>query len=120
MSIFYLLEWWYGRGFMRQWQLVGLRTAKIGQAFSGGTLIRTLFSPWKQLVSPITKPGPSLQKLADNLVSRFVGFFIRFFTLLAAIVSLVVVGMLSILWAVLWPLVPFMSIAAILKGIGII
>ena len=118
MSIVYLLGWWYGSGWLRQWKLVMTRLIGAGRFFSVLTVLRTMFSPWKQLVSHAPSSGLNIQKLVDNMISRFVGLFIRCFTLLAAAVSLAVIAVLSIAAAVIWPTLPILSFAAILKGLG--
>src|SRR3989344_787526 len=49
--------------------------------FSAEKLVKTLFAPWKNIVSKKTKPGFSFeelgQRIADNFVSRFMGFMVR-------------------------------------------
>ncbi len=120
MSIVYLLGWWYGSGWLRQWKRIAERLLGVGRFFSVLTVMRTLFSPWKQLISHAPSTGINIQKLIDNMISRFVGFFIRSFTLLAAVMSFAVIGSLSVIAAIVWPVVPFIIPAAILKGMGII
>lgn len=120
MSIVYLLAWWYGSGWLRQWKLIIQRLLGVSRFFSVLTVIRTLFSPWKQLISHAPSNGINFQKMIDNMISRFVGLFIRIFTLVAAVVSLVVIGSLSVAAAIIWPVVPLFIPAAVLKGMGII
>lgn len=49
--------------------------------FSVENLLKTLFQPWKNITTKKSKPGFSFnefgQRLADNFVSRFMGFAIR-------------------------------------------
>ena len=49
--------------------------------FSVKELLRTLFAPWKNVVTKKTKPGFSMEefgeRIANNGVSRFMGFMIR-------------------------------------------
>jgi hypothetical protein len=122
MFIALMLQWWYGPGWLIQWKKVGLRTRSIGRAYSGKTLLKTLFAPWKRVVAAANPNATIQQKIQyriDNLVSRLVGAVVRFFTLLAAVVSLVFVALLSIVLALIWPLLPIVSIAFVLKGIGV-
>lgn len=122
MSLLLILQWWYGPGWFMQWQKVISRARSIGGAYSGKTLLKTLFSPWKR-VTALPSANPTIQQrfqaLVDNLVSRLVGFFVRVLTLLAALVSLTVVVALSVTLAIIWPLLPAISIAALIKGFGI-
>lgn len=123
MSFIYLLEWWYGNGWIDQWQRGGKRLSRIARAFSGGTLLKTLFAPWKRMVATPSKTGGldgHVQAFLDNLVSRFVGFNIRILTLLAATTSLLVVGILTVLLAIVWLLLPFLTIVALIKAMGLL
>jgi hypothetical protein len=123
MFIVLALQWWYGPGWLQQWRKIISRTRSVGGAYSGKTLLRTLFSPWKRITA-LSAPNPTIQQrfqaLIDNLVSRLVGAIVRFFTLLAALVSLIVTITLSTALAVLWPLIPVLSVAAIIKGLGLL
>jgi hypothetical protein len=123
MFIALMLQWWYGPGWLQQWRKVATRTKSIGGAYSGKTLLKTMFAPWKRIVtfnSPNATLQQKFQSVIDNLVSRLVGAIVRFFTLLAALVSLAFVAVFSILLALIWPFLPLLSIAVILKGIGVI
>ena len=123
MFIVFVLQWWYGPGWLSQWQKIISRTKSVGSAYSGKTLLKTLFSPWKRITA-LNVPNPTIQQrfqsLIDNLVSRFIGAIVRFFTLLAALVSLIFIVVLSMVLAVLWPLIPILSIAVIIKGFGLL
>lgn len=57
--------------------------------FSVSTLLKTLFEPWKNLISKKTVPGFSFNewfgRFSFNFISRMIGFFMRFFMVLAFI-----------------------------------
>jgi hypothetical protein len=113
-----LVGWWYGSGWTGRLNSTRRRLAGLAEAFSITTLLRTLFSPWRRIV---TYPGASidakLRALGDNLISRCVGFTVRFFTLLAAaaaFLGLCIAGMLEL---ILWPLLPLLAILLIVKGL---
>jgi type IV secretory pathway VirB6-like protein len=121
MFIGYMLKWWYWPGWLNQWKLVLARTASIASAFSGPTLLKTLFSPWKRVVAgdnPNANIQQKFQALEDNLISRFVGFGVRILTLIATLVMLVVVGLVNVALAIIWPLSPLFIIYAIFKAFG--
>lgn len=113
-----IFRWWYTAG----WRALLRRTSRnftwLGQSFSAGTLLLTLFDPWKRV---ITYPGAGLdahmRALVDNTVSRFVGFWIRLFVLVAFVFSAVILLIYNLVLLVAWPLIPLASIAAIVKGL---
>ena len=112
------ISWWYGPG----WKLVASRAAqrldKTLASFSVPTLAKTLFSPWKRVVSA---PGAGIsdhfRASIDNTVSRFVGFGVRLTVLLAACVTWLAIGIFGLVQLVLWPLVPPLIIICLVKGV---
>lgn len=86
--------------------------------FSTTILLRTLFSPWRRI---ITYPGAGLdarlRAFGDNLVSRCIGFTVRSFVLLAAAIAFLVIGAASIAEIVIWPLIPVLAAGLIVKGL---
>jgi hypothetical protein len=118
MLVFDFFGWWYGRGWGLTVQALKRRLGAISANFSVGQLLKTLFSPWRRI---ITYPGASLQARfrawGDNLFSRIIGFFVRFFVLLAAALTLAIVGVLSLLQIIVWPLLPLAVVACVVKGV---
>lgn len=118
MLILSFFSWWYGRG----WQQVALgfgpRLRGVVNAFSARQLLRTLFEPWRRI---ITYPGASLEERfrawGDNMVSRVIGFVVRFFVLLGALITLVVVALLTIVELVVWPLLPVAIPGCLIAGL---
>ncbi len=118
MLVMEFFTWWYTRGWKLVVQDLRRRLSLTLQLFSVPSLLRTLFSPWRRIV---TYPGASLdarmRAMGDNLVSRGVGFVVRFFTLIAAGVTLVVVATLSITLILVWPLLPLGIVVAFIMGV---
>lgn len=102
-----LVLWWYGDGWRKALRRTPARLDAIVQQFSVQQLSRTLFDPWRRIVSG---GGRNLQeRLQDglgNAVSRFVGFFARLFVLITAGVALIVVSVAGLIEIVAWPLMP--------------
>jgi len=113
-----LVSWWYGSGWTGRLGSTRRRLAGLAEVFSIAILLRTLFAPWRRIV---TYPGASiearLRALSDNFISRCVGFTARFFVLLAAAVSFVGLCVFGVLEAILWPLLPLLAILLIIKGL---
>lgn len=105
--LFELFFWWYGRGWLDAWEAARDWVTKVQMEFSVPELLRTLFSPWKQVIS---LPGRSLEDkfraLVDNLISRVIGFLVRFLALLAAAVCIILVAVVGLARAVAWPAIP--------------
>jgi hypothetical protein len=110
--------WWYGRGWGQIIASLGRRLGATAANFSVGQLLKTLFSPWRRI---ITYPGASFQARfrawGDNLFSRIIGFFVRFFVLIGAAATLAVIAVLSLAEIIIWPLLPLAVVAFIVKGV---
>ena len=109
--------WWYGRGWALVFTNMQRRLGQIEQMFSVSMLLRTLFAPWRRIISyPGASLGDHLQALGDNLVSRTVGFMVRILVLLTAGITFVLVGVIALVEMIAWPLVPLAIVAGIVKG----
>lgn len=118
MLIAAFFTWWYGQGWALVFKNMQRRLHQTSEMFSVIQLLRTLFSPWRRT---ITYPGAGLnahmQALADNAISRLVGFTARMFVLFAAAVTVVVVALIAIVEIIAWPLVPVAIVAGIIRGL---
>jgi len=112
------ISWWYGTGWRSLIDTAGRRIARTLATFSVPTLMRTLFSPWKKIV---TTPGAGIdakiRAMGDNFISRLVGFTIRVLVLFVALLALGAAGIVGMLQIVLWPLVPLFIVGALIKGV---
>lgn len=114
-----LIKWWYTRGWITVFEDLKKRSRSILTEYSVTTLIKTLFSPWRRIVS---LPGRSLQEkffaAIDNLISRFIGFFVRLIVLIFAWLLVLIILIVSVIELIIWPLLP--PAAVILLVIGVI
>lgn len=112
------VSWWYGRGWLEAWKTAGSWVKKVQLTFSIPLLVRTLFSPWKQIIS---MPGRSIEAkfraVIDNLVSRTIGFFVRLFALLAAGVIMLFAAIIGFVVAILWPTIPIIFLYCAFRSI---
>lgn len=112
------LQWWYGAGWSGAWKSLGTRLRRTYYGFSVPQLSRTLFSPWRRIITlGGGSIGERLRAILDNLVSRLVGAVVRTLTIIAA-------GLISLWWLVVsllqlivWPLLPPAAIGLIIMGI---
>jgi hypothetical protein len=113
-----LLSWWYGSGWAGVLSATRRRLGGLSEAFSLKILLRTLFAPWKRVV---TAPGAGLdaklQAMGDNLVSRLVGFTVRFLVLLTATVAFAAFCVAGLVELIVWPLLPPAAVVLIVKGV---
>lgn len=92
--------------------------ADIALSFSVPLLMRTLFSPWRRIVSlGSSNILESLRAMVDNSVSRFVGFGVRVLTLIAAAVVLALTLVSGIIAVIVWPLLPPLAVALVAAGL---
>src|SRR5664279_5513590 len=84
-----ILTWWYRQGWTAVAKNAEQRFFKVSHLFSVPILVRTLFAPWRRI---ITYPGASIdakvRAMGDNMVSRVVGFTVRTMVLFSAGVML--------------------------------
>ena len=107
MLVLSFLSWWYGRGWKEVLISLRPRLRSVTATFSVSQLARTLFEPWRRIV---TYPGASLAEKfrawGDNTVSRAVGFTVRAGVLIAAFLTMICVAILTVIEMVVWPLMP--------------
>lgn len=119
MLVVAFFSWWYGRGWLSIATNIGPRLQGIAAGFSAGQLLRTLFQPWRRI---ITYPGDSfstkLKALGDNIISRAVGFVVRLLVLFATLVVLTFSLVFSIIEVVIWPLLPPAIPILLVMGVG--
>lgn len=119
----YWLSWWYSAGWIDIGRKLKSELASLWSSFSVGLLFKTLFQPWRQVVSygsAGANIGERFQAVIANFVSRIVGLVMRLFTLLAALVVTVLFAAIGFILLLAWPLLPLAAIYLILKGIGLL
>ncbi|MBR1802276.1 hypothetical protein IJ768_03580 [Candidatus Saccharibacteria bacterium] len=114
-----LISWWYVDGYKL---FVNKLWTKLGDTidlFSIGSLIKTLFAPYRQIAANETGTSIDDKLLAfvDRLVSRLVGSVARIGIILAGIVVILIQFLGSILSLVIWPLIPFSPILFIVLAV---
>lgn len=111
-----ILSWWYGEGWKQRAGLIRERLARTLDFFSISLLLRTLFSPFRQIsAGKIRGPiGIQLHAFFDRLISRLIGAMVRSFMIIAG--SLIIA--LHIAWGIVvmicWAIIPLLPVAGIL------
>jgi hypothetical protein len=118
MLMLELCKWWYGPGWGEAAEGAKKRLLTLADMFSIAILLRTLFAPWKRIISyPGAGLDAHLRAMLDNLVSRIIGFFVRVTVLFSAAVAFVIFGFISLAQVLLWPLVPIAAVVLIIWGL---
>lgn len=117
-----LISWWYGRGWVGQWKLMGHRFKATLDFFSIGQLLLTLFSPFRQIsASPSGDASvPAMfRAFIDRTLSRVVGAFVRFFTIVAGLIVITLQAAYELFIMVAWWFVPLLPVVGfILLAVG--
>lgn len=124
MAIAEMFLWWYSSGWKVFLDKLKTGLASITDFFSMGSLIRTLFKPYRQISAESASEHASLDikfhMFLDRLISRIVGFFSRLILLFTGIVIIIVGGTISLILIILWPVIPLLPVAGIiLTAIGV-
>jgi len=110
--------WWYGQGWLRRWQDIASYVRKTSQTFSVNILARTLFAPWRRIISyPGEGLNNHLRAMVDNLFSRLIGFCVRVLVIIIAVIALIFVLIVGITSAVIWPFMPLVPLFLLIKGV---
>jgi len=121
MFIVGILSWWYTAGWRAKLLVEKERMASLLDYFSFGLLLKTLFSPFRQISAGKVQGSIGIlwQAFVDRLISRCIGAIVRTIVLLAGLVAVSVVGLVSLISLLLWPVVPFLPfVGAIAALIG--
>lgn len=111
-----LVSWWYGAGWVKQALILRTQIMNALDTFSIGLLLRTLFSPFRQIsAGGVRGPlGVKLRAWFDRLVSRFVGAGVRIIVIGIGVVYLLLVIIVGVVRFLAWPLIPLLPIIAVL------
>lgn len=121
MFIVGFLGWWYGAGWRMRMQNIGARLARVFDFFSVDLLVKTWFSPFRQIGTEQSAKGlaEQLRAFSDRLVSRAIGGVVRTFTIGAGLIVLLLTLILCVVEVVIWLFVPlFPLVGGILFAIG--
>lgn len=116
-----LLKWWYSDGWRQRAKIVSNRLDGTIDYFSVDLLLKTLFSPYRQIsAGKVDGPlGMQMRAVIDKLVSRVIGAFIRLILLIIGGIVIgvqVILGLLILAGWVLVPLLPIVGIVLMLTG----
>ena len=122
MAFAEMFFWWYKNG----WSTFINKTinwlSSIIDFFSMGSLIRTLFKPYRQISAEVASSDTALDTkfhmFIDRLISRIIGFFSRLIILIIGTILIIIGGTISFIIIIIWPLIPFIPIAGIILSVN--
>jgi hypothetical protein len=110
MLISGLISWWYVDGFKLFFLKLWTKLGDTIDLFSIGSLIKTLFAPYRQISANAT--GTSLDDkffaFIDRMVSRLVGGVARLGIVTVGIIVIIFQIIISLFSLVVWPLMPLL------------
>lgn len=111
-------SWWYGHGWAQVAASLQSRITGVANGFSVGQLLKTLFAPWRRIISyPGASLGDKMRAWGDNVFSRIVGFVVRLLVLFAALLTVIIVMVVSLIELVVWPLLPLAIPGCLIAGL---
>lgn len=120
MFIVGMLSWWYGAGWKRCASSVGDALLGIYDYYSIDLLLKTLFSPFRQIsAGKITGPlGMQIRAILDKLISRIIGGIMRTLIIIIGSIALLISAIIGLLRIALWPLIPLIPVAAVIMAMS--
>ena len=111
-----ILSWWYGDGWKQRFLMIKDRLSHTSDYFSISILIKTLFSPYRQIsAGNVSGPiGVQIRAAIDRLISRVVGMFVRLFVMIAGVLSICLQAAIGAVVLLGWMFVPAMPIIGLM------
>lgn len=115
MFIVGLLTWWYGDGWRQRFNMTRESVVRTLDFFSVTLLLKTLFSPFRQIsAGKVRGPiGVQLRAFFDQLISRLIGAAVRSMVIFVGVMGI----FLHIVWGVVvlgaWAIIPLLPIVGL-------
>jgi len=111
-----VVSWWYTTGWGLERSRGVERLARYYDFFSLDLLIKTLFSPFRQIsVGKVNGPlAVQWRAFIDRVISRFIGAMIRTFMIVFGSLAIIGIGLVTLIQIALWPLLPFLPVLGLI------
>jgi hypothetical protein len=112
MLIVGILSWWYGEGWKQRVVMQREKLASTMDYFSIDLLLRTFFSPFRQIsAGKVNGPlGVQLRAFSDRLISRMIGAMVRLFMIIIGMLAILLYIVIGAAWLIIWAFVPFLPV----------
>jgi hypothetical protein len=120
MLVIGLVSWWYGAGWLQLAQRLLKRVTSVTDFFSMSLLLRTLFSPYRQIsVGRVQGPvGVQLRAWFDLQISRVIGAMIRLIVVIFGLAATIITLICALAIIFMWPLIPILPLLGLFIVIG--
>lgn len=111
-----ILSWWYGAGWKQRLMMLRERLASTADYFSIDLLLKTLFSPYRQISAGQVRGSINVQAQAffDRLLSRIIGAIVRSFMIIFGTVSMLLYVTIGGFFLLFWGVVPLLPIIGVI------
>lgn len=112
MFIVGMLSWWYGDGWRQRTVIIRERIAATSDFFSIDLLLRTFFSPFRQIsAGGVDGPiGVKVRAFFDRLISRVIGSIVRSIIIVIGVVAITFHGLIGLLVIASWAFIPLLPV----------
>jgi hypothetical protein len=120
MLIVGILSWWYGEGWKQRVVMQREKLASTMDYFSIDLLLRTFFSPFRQIsAGKVNGPlGVQMRAFFDRLISRMIGAMVRLFMIVIGTLAIIMYIVIGATWLIIWAFVPFFPIIGLILFIS--
>lgn len=110
MFIVGILGWWYTTGWKQRAAMLKERLLSTVDYFSIDLLLKTLFSPFRQISAGKVSGSLNVQLRAvfDRLLSRVIGAIVRLMMIAIGTIAIVFHSVLGTAWLLAWGVIPFL------------
>lgn len=104
--------WWYGPGWKQEAAAIRERLARIADLFSIDLLVKTLFSPYRQISAGKVDGSLNVRWHAwvDRAFSRVIGAILRSLMIIIGSLILLVSVLFGCALLLIWPLLPLLPV----------
>lgn len=121
MFILGLLTWWYGPGWKKAGTILAEKAVVSEDYFSIDLLLKTLFSPFRQISADTGRGGTlgdRLRAAFDKLFSRVIGAVIRLILVVTGAAWLLLHIIFDIVVLLIWPLLPLLPVIGFILSVS--
>src|SRR5207248_825056 len=111
-----LLRWWYTAGWRGRAQRVAMKLDGTIDYFSMDLLLKTLFSPFRQISAGRVDGSLEVKfrALIDKLFSRIIGAVVRLMLIVVGAMTIVLQTVIGLLLLILWGLLPLLPLVGLI------